>query len=91
MRKIAKVDTNHREILNALRQVGAQTFDTSGVGNGFPDAVCLFRGAVYLVEIKNGKYWTLTPAEQVFHEGWAEGPLYIVESVEDALRMIGAI
>lgn len=91
MRRAAKVDANHHEILKALRQVGAQVFDTSAVGNGFPDAVCLFRGEVFLVEIKQGKYWKLTPAELVFHEGWAEGPVHIVESIEDALRMIGAI
>ncbi len=69
-------------------------FDTSGVGQGFPDICVAYRGITYLMEIKDGDLSPsrrrLTPDEQTFHEMW-RGPVYIVTSVEEALQTVGAV
>lgn len=52
MRRAAKVDGNHSEIIKALRQIGASVADTSRIGQGFPDAVVGFRGRNFMLEFK---------------------------------------
>jgi len=44
MRRTAKVDANHREIVDALRRIGAGVQSLAGVGNGVPDLLVYFRG-----------------------------------------------
>lgn len=94
MRRAARVDSNHSQIVQALRQVGASVQDLSGVGQGCPDLLVGFRRRSYPLEIKDGakakSARRLTPDEEVWHRTWA-GDVYVVESVEDALRVIGAI
>lgn len=54
MRRAARTDRNHTEVMAALRKVGAQVTDTSAVGHGFPDLVASFRGKWHLIEVKDG-------------------------------------
>jgi len=95
MRRAARKDDNHNEIVRALISVGAIVIDLSGIGDGVPDILVGFRGQTLLLEIKDGSRSPskrkLTEAQLKFHGNWTGGPLAIVDSVEAALRMIGVI
>ena len=90
MRRAAKVDGNQREIVRALRDVGASVILTHQVGQGCPDAIVGFRGVNYLSEIKmlRGR---LTDDQVALHNTWQGAPIKIIRSIDDALRMIGVI
>jgi hypothetical protein len=87
--KAHKVDANQSAIVEAVRKVGAEVQDLSAVGGGFPDLIVLFRGRLFLFEVKvvGGK---LTPKQIEFIKRWGE-VVNIVRSPEDALAAIGAI
>ena len=89
-----RVDANQADIVEALRKVGALVAVTSAVGNGFPDIVVGYSGGLYLMEIKDGtkppSATKLTKDEVAFHAKWT-GYVHIVYSLDDALRVIGAI
>jgi hypothetical protein len=91
MRRAAKVDANQPAIIFALRSIGARVMPTHAVGQGFPDLVVSFRGRNILIEIKDGSKppsaRRLTPDQKIFHEGW-DGELYVVESAEEAVRVL---
>lgn len=93
MRKRARIDGNHVEIVAALRQVGAFVQSIATIGNGCPDLLVAYHGRVFLVEVKaaGGK---LT-ADEAAWIGECERiggvSVYLVRSAEDALRTVGAI
>lgn len=94
MRRAARTDANQKEIVNALRRVGATVHDTSRLGEGFPDIVAGYRSINYFLEVKDGSkppsQKKLTEAEAKWHSEWS-GQSAVVESVDEALRVIGAI
>ena len=94
MRKHAKKDRNHAEIIAALRAAGASVADTAALGSGFPDIVVGFRGKNHLMEIKDGflckSRKLLTDDEKNFVTFW-RGKYSVVENVNQALKVIGAI
>lgn len=91
MRKYARKDSNHKEIIAVFREIGATVFDTASLGSGFPDCVVGFRGKNILVEIKDGTLppskRKLTEDEKNFHEGW-KGKVVIVNDIKDAIELI---
>ena len=89
MRRVAKVDRNQAEIVQALRKAGASVTPTHFVGAGFPDIVVSFRDSWYLLEIKT-EDGTLTQSEIEFAE-YHRAMVPVVRSVEDALIAIGAL
>jgi hypothetical protein len=89
VRRAAKVDSNHREILEALREVGALVVSTAAVGMGFPDLCVGYRDKNYLLEVKGPK-GELNPLQRALHGMWT-GQMCVVRSVDDALRAIGAV
>ena len=99
MRRAAKVDDNHAEIVRALRDIGCSVLSLAAVGKGAPDLLvgaCFGisgRRVNFLLEIKDGdkspSRRKLTDDEQTFHAAW-RGHLAIVESVDDALRVVMA-
>jgi hypothetical protein len=94
MRRDARTDANQGEIIDALRGVGASVEPLHFVGRGVPDILVGWRSDNYLMEIKDGNKppskRALTPDEERWHQMWA-GQVVIVESVDDALKAIGAI
>jgi hypothetical protein len=54
MRRAARTDANHRAIVKAAEQAGLRVYDTSMVGNGFPDLVAQYGSVTELWEVKNG-------------------------------------
>ena len=71
-------DLAEKAIVDALRAVGAQTWQVSGTG--LPDVLVRFRGRYYVGEVKS-KGGTET-AHQGAHPIW--------RTPEDALKAIGA-
>lgn len=92
MRLKPRVDGNHAEIVRALRQVGCTVQILAGVGRGTPDLLVGFRSFNFLMELKDGHLAPsrkcLNEEEREWHAGW-RGQVAIVESVTDALRVIG--
>lgn len=95
MRRAAKRDDNHQEIVTALRQAGASVIDLGAVGHGVPDLLVGHRGKTLLLEIKDGKKCPsarhLTPDQEKFFASWQGGTLAVVDNVEAALRMLGLL
>lgn len=97
MRRAARIDANHGEIVAALRAIpGCTVTSLAGVGNGCPDLVAGYKGRNYLLEIKPPggvrggiSRQTLTDAEQQWHRTW-RGQRAIVTTIEQALYAIGA-
>ena len=93
MRRAAKTDANQGEIVDALRAVGASVQPLHAVGGGVTDLLVGFRGANYLIEVKDGRKppsaRKLTPDQERWHRDW-RGQVSIAEWPEDALRIIGA-
>lgn len=62
---------------------------TNQVGEGFPDLVCGIFGRNFLIEVKNketrGK---LSTQQLIFRDKW-KGKVHVVETVDEALRVIG--
>lgn len=95
MRRAAKVDANHGEIRDALRQAGCGVVDLSAVGNGVPDLLVhapAFPFTTYLLEVKDSRKApsarSLTTAQEEFHGRW-RGPVRVVTTVEEALKAVG--
>jgi len=93
MRRAAKVDANHADIVSALERVGAIVQSLAAQGSGVPDLLVGYRGINYLIEVKDGSKppskRTLTSAQQDWHQQW-RGQVAIVHSEDDALTVIGA-
>jgi hypothetical protein len=91
----ARIDGNHNDIKSALLAVGAQVQSLASVGDGCPDLLVAFRGAWHVLEVKDGtkppSHRKLTPAEEMWLMRFDEvAPVYIVNSVDEALEVIGA-
>lgn len=91
MRRKAKVDLNHAEIRDGLRQLGFSVLDLSRVGHGCPDLLVgglhihLNMYCLILVEVKQEK-GKLTPEEETFFEEWKDYPRIIARDIEDVLE-----
>ncbi len=82
-----RLDGNHTEILNGLREWGAAAHSTAALGNGFPDIAASYAGVTVLFEVKDPAQplskRRLTTDESKFRLGW-KGALFTVETVQDA-------
>lgn len=88
MRKVARVDNNHKQIVTDLRKIGCSVWSTAQTGNGFPDIIVGIRNRNYLFEIKNDKNKNkLTEDEQKFFEMW-RGQSDVIDCVDDVLNLI---
>lgn len=99
MRIAAKIDANQPEIVKALRKIGCTVEILSAVGKGCPDIIVGYKTHSgdkrnVFFEIKDGakpkSARKLTPDQVVWHEKW-QGLVYVVESVDDALKIIGEL
>ncbi len=83
MRKIAKIDANHKEIVSEFRRHGCTVLSLAALGRGVPDLlVAAPEGATILVEIKSAK-GKLTPQQQEFRKFWP-GPFSVIRDVAGA-------
>lgn len=79
-------DSNHGEIVAALRKAGIAVLSLTAVGNGCPDILCAFRETTVLLEIKaeDGK---LNAGQVEFIASWP-GKVYVVRTAEEAIRVV---
>ena len=91
-RRAAKVDDNQKEIVTALRKVGASVQHLHAVGQGCPDLLVCFRNVLFLMEVKDGNKppskRKLTPDQVKWHQAWC-GDVYVVCSVKEAMQVLG--
>lgn len=88
MRRNARVDANQKEIVEALRAVGASVQHLHTVGQGCPDLLVGFRGKNFLIEVKEPGN-ALTRDQVIWLKEW-RGRMDVVYNVYEALRSIGA-
>ena len=95
MRRAAKIDANHDQVVSALRAAGATVQTLAAVGKGVPDLLVGFRGQTILMEIKDGRKipsaQRLTEDQLKWHGAWNGGPLAVVDGPDAALRMLGVL
>lgn len=89
MRRRAKLDANHGQIVRALELAGCSVQSLAALGGGVPDLLVLCRGKLSLVEVKDGdkppSARRLTPLEAEFASRW---PVLVVESVNEAIAKV---
>lgn len=94
MRRAARIDDNHNEIVAALRQIGASVQSLASVGGGVPDVLVGYRERNIILEIKDGSKppsrRRLTDAEAKWHSEW-KGQVATVNSVEEAIQVVSQI
>ena len=95
MRRAARVDANHDQVVQALRAAGATVQSLAGVGVGVPDLLVGYQGKTILFEVKDGKKppseRRLTEQQLEWHGAWRGGPLAVVDGPDAALRVLGVI
>ena len=91
MPRIARVDANQPDIVQALRQIGATVQLLHTVGKGCPDLLVGYRGVNSLLEVKDGakvpSARKLTPDELRWHDEW-RGEVFIVKNEYEAIEVI---
>lgn len=69
MRRAAKVDGNHSQIVQGFRNAGCSVLSLAAIGKGVPDLLISFGGVTWLVEVKMPK-GKLTDDQTRFLSGW---------------------
>jgi len=92
VRRAARRDDNHKDIVRGLRQIpGCTVADTGAVGAGFPDIVVGYKGRNYLLEIKDGdkspSRCKKTDDQETWHRVWG-GQVAVVYGLSDAILVI---
>jgi Holliday junction resolvase len=87
----ARIDTNHKEIVKALRDAGASVLSLASMRHGCPDILVGYGNVTMLMEIKKDEKAKFTPDQLDFIAKWKGGPVCRVDSVESALRALGII
>lgn len=90
MRKRAKVDETHSEIVAAFRQAGWLVLSLASLGNGAPDLLVADRGCpedLYLVEVKGAK-GKVRASQGEFAKRWQ---VHVIRSVPEVMDFIGAM
>ena len=82
-----RVDNNHKEIVDGLRQRGISVRSTAGLGQGFPDIICGYKGFNFLFEIKSDEKAKLTKAEFEFFGSWS-GQVHRINNLDEAVKII---
>ena len=67
MRRAAKVDANHTEIVDCFKKLGCSVLSLAAMGKGVPDLLVATNGITWLVEVKSGKN-----KENELQKEWAE-------------------
>ena len=93
MIRAAKVDRNQREIVTALRKMGAVVLITSQLKNAF-DILVGYRGKLYMIEIKDGELppsrHRLSEGEQKCCDSFAGVGVgyHVIKSIDEALELL---
>jgi Holliday junction resolvase len=89
MRRAAKVDTNHADVVEALRSAGASVQSLATIGKGCPDLLVGYKGMSLLFEVKDGtrspSKRRLTDDQEEWIKAWRGGAVWLITSVPEAL------
>jgi hypothetical protein len=90
MRRAARRDDNEKAIVDALERVGCIVQKLTQ-GDGVPDLlVGVPSGKLIVIEVKDGdkvpSAKRLTEKELAWHRRWERYPVFIVESIEQAVK-----
>jgi Holliday junction resolvase len=85
----ARIDTNHKEIVAALREVGATVVSLASMKHGCPDLLVGYQNETLLMEIKKDSKAKFTPDQLEFIAKWKGGAISRVDSVDAAIRALG--
>lgn len=89
MRRAAKRDDNERQIVDALRGIGAAV--TQVDAKGVPDLLVSYRGHWCVLEVKDGNKppsrQRLTPEQEAWRDQ-QRAPVPVVTTVEDAIAWV---
>lgn len=90
-RRAARIDGNHRQIVEALEAVGASVQSLAAVGDGCPDLLVGRGGHIWLLEVKDGSKppsdRKLTPDQREWID-WFNGEVHVVTSIEEAIQVV---
>jgi hypothetical protein len=86
-----KVDKNQAAVVKALRDNGADVHLLHMVGRGIPDLLVAYEGHTILIEVKDGAHKVFTPEQIKFIASWKGGPLYRVNSSEEAVDVLKSL
>ena len=82
-----RTDQNQKEIVDALRKIGASVVSLHEVGKGCPDLLVGYRGINHLIEVKQEK-GKLNTYQVNWHQNW-NGYVGIAKSIDQALKIVG--
>jgi Holliday junction resolvase len=85
----ARIDSNHKEIVAALRKAGATVVSLAAMKHGCPDLMVGYANETVLMEIKKDSKAKFTPDQIEFMGKWKGGAISRVDSVDAALRALG--
>lgn len=83
-----RVDSNQKEIVKAFKDLGCSVFDTSRVGQGFPDLLVGRNKKTVLVEIKSSEKAVFTTAQELFMTNWRGSTVVRINDIEGAIRLV---
>ena len=86
MRQIHRKDSNHDDIMDALKAAGIKALSMSKMGGGWPDAVCSIRGYTCFVEFKSPGE-KLNEKQVAFMASWP-GDVWVAESPQEAVEKV---
>ena len=94
MRRVARVDANHKAVTEAFRAMGCSVTSTAQLGKGFPDLCVGVVGRNLLIEVKDSakrpSARKLTPDQEEFKATWRGSILY-VDNAREVLGIVNAM
>ena len=88
MRRAARVDENHAEIVSAFRRLGASVADLSRCGDGIPDLAIGVNRQMRFVEVKRDAKAKFKPSQLDFMTWWSGPPVVRVDCIEQAAELV---
>lgn len=89
--KAKRVDTNQKEIVKVLRELGCSVAHLHECGKGIPDLLCGMNGQTYLIEIKASDKAKFTDAQIKFMAEWTGGKVIRINNPQEAIDFVKSI
>lgn len=93
MRRAARTDRNHEDVVRALRAIGCSVQSLAALGKGVPDLLCARRNRMWLLEVKDGKKppseRKLTQDQLDWIASW-RAVVHVVTSPQEAIDLVEA-
>lgn len=86
MKLRARVDKNHKDIVECFRKIGCSVLSLSAVGKGCPDLLISYQKQCYLVEVKS-EHGKLNTWQEEWGRRWGS-PVYVVKTKEDCVALL---